>query len=239
MTEIHVDFREESLLEELRKHENVIPIISKNLEVGDIQIININTALCLTFERKTTSDLAASIKDGRYKEQKCRLLSTFNARHITYIIENGYVLPGKDIHGLSNATIEGAYINTMYRDGIHVVFTKHVSDTAKWVLAVAKRCNADPDKYIVATTSTEYHQQCKIKTRKIDNITPSTCYLMQLCQIPGVSKKIAESIQQTYPTLTHLIHALTSCANPDAELAKLNMIGPKKAKVISTYILQT
>lgn len=239
MTEIHVDFREESLLEELRKHECCIPIISKNLEVGDIQIIHTTNNLCLTFERKTTADLAASIKDGRYKEQKCRLLSTFPARHITYIIENGYVLPGKDMHGLSAATIEGAYVNTMYRDGIHVVFTKHVSDTAQWVLAVAKRCVADPDKYIVATTSVEYHQQCKVKTRKIDNITPSTCYLMQLCQIPGVSKKIAECIQQTYPTLMHLIRALTVSSNPEAELAKLNMIGAKKAKVITTYILQT
>ena len=39
-------------------------------------------------ERKTVDDLASSIKDGRYKEQKVRLLNEQNNGHqIIYIIE--------------------------------------------------------------------------------------------------------------------------------------------------------
>ena len=38
-------------------------------------------------ERKTTCDLYSSIRDGRYKEQKCRLLNNYDKRKILYIIE--------------------------------------------------------------------------------------------------------------------------------------------------------
>jgi len=45
----------------------------KNLDIGDIIIYNGSYKLII--ERKTINDLVSSIKDGRYREQKMRLLS--------------------------------------------------------------------------------------------------------------------------------------------------------------------
>jgi ERCC4-type nuclease len=53
--------------------ENII-ITSEQLEIGDIQIIFDDKLY--VYERKTVSDLLSSINDGRYKEQKIRLLNS-------------------------------------------------------------------------------------------------------------------------------------------------------------------
>jgi ERCC4-type nuclease len=237
MTEIHVDYRETGLLHELQGCHVDATVISKNLEIGDIHIVT-KTGVSLVFERKTLADLAASIKDGRYKEQKHRMLSSIAPRHITYIIEGGQ-LCGRDQHGINGTTYEGVYINTMYRDGCHVIFVKDVKETAEWLTKVATRCEAHPDKFSATQTSEEYHTSCKAKTRKIENITPKTCYIMQLCQIPGVSKKVAEVIQTAYPTMCALVTKLAESCDPVKELSKLQLIGAKKAQCIVNYILNT
>ena len=49
----------------------------ENLELGDF-VIRLDNADFLVFERKTIPDLAASIKDGRYADQKQRLLAHYD-----------------------------------------------------------------------------------------------------------------------------------------------------------------
>lgn len=237
MTEIHVDFRETEVLSALQSHEeaNTVPIVSQNLQVGDIQI-KCSNGIILIFERKTLADLAASVKDGRYKEQKYRLLSSAPSHHITYIIEGGCPLQS-DKHGLSSNAYQGVFMNTMYRDGIHVLFVKDHIETAKWVTNVAKRCAEDSTKFVV--TEKEYVHHCKGKTRKSDNITPRTCYIMQLCQVPGVSKVVAENIANEYPSMPKLTTMLHESSNAVAELCKLPMIGKKKAQVIYDFLIQS
>ena len=73
--EIIIDNREKDLIE-LFKNNNVTHV-NKNLDIGDIQFI-INNEIIYIIERKTYDDLGASIKDGRYKEQKIRLLANNN-----------------------------------------------------------------------------------------------------------------------------------------------------------------
>lgn len=228
MTEIDVDFRESDLIHELQKRG--ITFNTKNLEIGDIQVRSTSGNL-LVFERKTVSDLAASIKDGRYREQKQRMLASVPAKNITYVIEGGNSMM-RSSHGLSEDTFQGAFINCMYRDGVHVVFTKDSSETASWIVGVSHRC----DKYDVVG-SQEYHHQCKVKTKKIDNITPDTCFLLQLCQIPGVSQKIAEIIRDKYGNMRTLITSLSGSATPLSDLTSLPMIGDKKATKICEYLI--
>lgn len=235
MAEIHVDYRESALIAELKSREPAPwQVVVGNLEVGDVQITH-PSGLLLVFERKTVADLAASVKDGRYKEQKLRMMSTAPAHRITYIIEGGRPIM-HNTNGMSSATYDGVVMNTMYRDGIHILFVDDVKETAQWICKLATRCHEHPEK-LASKGGEEYHAQCKAKTRKIDNITPRTCYLLQLSQIPGVSKKIAEVICDTYPCMSRLLHTLTASASPELELAKLPLIGAKKAKLICEYML--
>ena len=47
----------------------------ENLTLGDV-ILKYENNIILLIERKTTEDLAASIRDGRHKEQKYRLMNS-------------------------------------------------------------------------------------------------------------------------------------------------------------------
>jgi len=67
-----------------------ISISFKNLDLGDFVFYK-DGEIILVVERKTTCDLYSSIRDGRYKEQKIRLLNNYNkskllAYHLTFIV---------------------------------------------------------------------------------------------------------------------------------------------------------
>ena len=85
-----IDNRERDLIQLFQN--NNVAIQSYNLDIGDIQIHyvdeNNEDYLLTIIERKTYDDLSTSIKDGRYKEQKNRILNSIpqNIRKI-YLIE--------------------------------------------------------------------------------------------------------------------------------------------------------
>jgi ERCC4-type nuclease len=234
--EIRVDFRESALIAQLQQSNNDLNVIEDNLELGDIHVVYDD--IRLIFERKTMSDLAASLKDGRYKEQKHRMLSHHNPRQITYIIEGARPVTIEDKFGLAKTVYDGVYIYTMYRDGIHVIHVRDVAETAAWIINVATKLSQNPAKFVEEGGAVkEYVSSCKAKSRRIDNMTPDNCYLMQLCQIPGISVKIAKTIKETYPTLRGLIENIGNARDPCELLAKLPLIGTKKAKIIVSYLL--
>ena len=85
---LELDSRERGFNFENLIDPNNTTFIIKQLQVGDIQIRN-NDNIIAIFERKTVSDLLSSLKDGRYSEQKKRLLSS-NSIHKGYIIEGNF-----------------------------------------------------------------------------------------------------------------------------------------------------
>lgn len=239
MTEINVDYRESDLINELRTHYPHLHdcIHQTNLEIGDIHIVNKEHGIHLVFERKTMSDLAASLKDGRYKEQKHRMLSVHNPRNITYIIEGSHIITNEGKYGLTASVYDGMYVYTMYRDGIHLVHVRNVPETAAWIATVATKVQQNPTKFLSIEGEKEYVSSCKAKSRRIENMTPDNCFIMQLCQIPGISVKIAKTIRETFPTMRQLITSLSTAADPSEMLSKLPLIGKKKANIIVSYLL--
>jgi crossover junction endonuclease MUS81 len=241
MVEIHIDFREDTLHAELVQLVQDVPqlqIVQTNLELGDAHVVHAESNVTLLFERKTTQDLAASVKDGRYKEQKYRILSSFAPHLVTYVIEGGNpFLNG--VHGFNKSIYQGVFMHTMYRDGVHILFVKNTRETAQWLVDVALKLESNPAKFLASDET--YISSRKAKSRRIDNMTPVSCFLMQLCQIPGVSHKIAETIQQVYPNMRVLLHAMTACASEkEAEdmLCKMPLIGRKKAQTIVEFLLK-
>ena len=81
-----IDNREKALITKLK--EKNIEFEIKQLDIGDIQFLDNKNTIKLIFERKTISDLASSILDGRYKEQGFRLdKHSLHNHNIFYIIE--------------------------------------------------------------------------------------------------------------------------------------------------------
>ncbi|NBO57039.1 MAG: hypothetical protein EBU84_21150, partial [Actinobacteria bacterium] len=188
------------------------------------------------FERKTVKDLISSIHDGRYREQKARMLSIYNTTQLSYIIEEDDVVSSK-IYSNKSA-IQGAYINTMFRDNIRVLFTKNICETATLLLSIAVKIIDNPKKFISGngTDETSYTDYIKLKKKKIDNIDESTCYIMQLSQIPHISNVIAKNIAKIYPTMPNLITSLIQNDNKIKELCKIDGIGKEKASTIVKYL---
>jgi crossover junction endonuclease MUS81 len=149
MLEINIDYREKLLIDSIRKNKNEEELLedinkkvklserldnisfkTENLQLGDINFV-LNNELILIIERKTIADLIASVKDGRYKEQKIRMKSS--GVNMLYIIEDFYNIPtdkhNLDIYGMKIKQIFGLFFNAMFRDNIHFIFTKNVDDT--------------------------------------------------------------------------------------------------------------
>lgn len=232
---VKIDTRESALVQQF---DTSFDFLIEPLDLGDVLMVDEEHGIQLVFERKTLADLSASIKDGRYKEQKHRLLATYPAKCITYIIEEGSLLP-KDVHGMKKTVYSGIYTHSMYRDGIHVVFTKNLGETAAWIRDVATKCNENPAKFCNEGADPNYLHSRKAKCRKIENIDPQACYKLQLCQIPGVSYKVADGIIEKFPTLLSLMQHVGVYDTKGAaikEFSSLPMIGAKKAAIIVEYL---
>ena len=89
-----IDYREKELYDEClgmverQKLNEKVTVLNDNLAVGDIVIRDDDGNEKIIIERKSISDLAGSISDGRYKEQSLRLQNTSLPNHnIVYMIE--------------------------------------------------------------------------------------------------------------------------------------------------------
>uniref|UniRef100_A0A6C0E5S5 ERCC4 domain-containing protein n=1 Tax=viral metagenome TaxID=1070528 RepID=A0A6C0E5S5_9ZZZZ len=190
--------------------------IYENLDLGDILFKYQNKPFIL-IERKKIPDLIASIDDGRYRNQKKRLLECGIPRNrILYILEGNIdQSPGK------MKTIFGMIINTLYRDGIPVLFFSNMEETIYFLRRIHEKIeNKDPailtsflndnindknDNVNVTCDNNTQEYLSTIKMKKKDNLTPLNCSILQLAQIPGVSVSIATLIIKQYNSISNLV----------------------------------
>lgn len=199
-----VDNRERKIIENLSKQ---IPdkYELQNLQIGDF-IFEVDNTPLVIIERKTIQDLASSIKDCRYKEQKMRLLNEKNKGvQIIYLLEGDIdVKTG----GIPASTFTSVIINSMVRDGIYTYISKNVETTCNILIKIYKLIESNKTDLLKQQPSTLIEYASCIKKNKKENLTPLVCYINQLSQIPGVSTTIATAISEKYPTMLKLINEL-------------------------------
>jgi len=239
---ITIDNRETSLYKDINQrdldiYKDKIIIEKKQLDIGDIHIsFNFNNSdFLFIYERKTTNDLLSSIKDGRYKEQKTRLLAS-NANSLNYIIEGDNITSIKNKN--NQKILTSSYFHTIYRDNINIFFTNNIEDTITFILLLVTKIIDKPENFIFnkEKNNIEYIDFCKIKTQKNKNIDKNTCYLLQLSQIPTISKEIAKNISYIYPNFISLFNALNNTDDKIGLLMKIDNIGKIKATTIINYL---
>ena len=99
------------------------------------------------FERKSLNDLAASIQDGRYKEQSFRLIENatatgFHTHNIVYIIEGDltqYEAKRNKNNRITKTALLSAMVSLMYYKGFSVVRTMNLGETADFILHFADK----------------------------------------------------------------------------------------------------
>jgi ERCC4-type nuclease len=136
---IKIDTREHELFKRCEATISAVPkfsaikLVSETLPLGDI-IINDGTDDCIIIERKTLSDLSASIKDGRYEEQSYRLNGIQHHNHnIVYLIEGDMQRFNSFKERIDKQTIYSAMFSINYFKGFSVMRSNTIDETATMV----------------------------------------------------------------------------------------------------------
>ena len=194
-------------LKELLEPTDTIKLCQEYLDLGDI-IFRDDTKDILVIERKTMSDLYSSIQDGRYKEQKIRLMNHYSREQIVYIIE-GTISSSTKFFKKAKPITDGALLNMAFRDKLNVIRTKDIAETASILYKIGGKILKNPEFFKneneKESNISKINYLDTIKICKKDNMTPKLCNIVQLSQIPGVSKQMGETIIEKYGSLSNLI----------------------------------
>jgi ERCC4-type nuclease len=169
--------------------------------------------------------MLSSINDGRYKEQKKRMIDNYN--DCIYIIENDNIFT-------KDNKLSSAYINMMIRDKITVLFASSIYDTIDIIFLIYNKLLESPDRF--KKSQLEYVDCIKPKIKKIENIDKKTCLILQLSQIPTISTKLAKLISKDHNSMKDFIFFLNGFDNPNDYLENIPGIGSTKSKKIIDYL---
>ena len=211
---IIVDNREHDVIDQLRQkltlpaYHSIISMDVKPLTLGDWEVYY-QDQLLLVYERKTFNDLLASVKDGRYKEQCCRLLHHYSPKQIVYLIEGIFsqLRPDQKQLVVSCMTTLGLYKE------FHIWRSTTVQDTVEQLLLCSIKLSREYAKKnpLPLSSSTSInpndsstvnqganegagYSQYVIKKEKKENITRDNIGLLFLKQIPSISNATAVAL---------------------------------------------
>ena len=238
---IKIDVREAELLKKCQTNVEVIAnfkdlkLVPEQLPLGDI-IINDGAKDLVIIERKSLSDLAASIKDGRYEEQSYRLNGLPHHNHnIIYLIEGDFNRFNSFKDRIDKLTLYSAITSINYFKGFSVWRSMSIDETALMICNMAYKLNKEKDKLPfysnnllitnkevasnetnitnavtnAVTNNTSDKDYCSVvKKVKKDNITTENIGEIMLCQIPGISSASALAILLNFKTLPALIKSI-------------------------------
>jgi ERCC4-type nuclease len=150
---IKVDIREQDLLQQLNYLVANIPIFKPliiqtgALPIGDIILVDDNGVEKLIIERKSVSDLLASIKDGRYEEQSYRLNGLEHHNHnIIYLVEGDVnkVNRFKGDNRVEKLTLYSAMFSLNYYKGFSVFRSFSIDESATIICNMAYKLSKEP-----------------------------------------------------------------------------------------------
>jgi len=236
---LKIDVREAELMKKCQTNIEMfsnfkdIKMIPVQLPLGDI-IINDGANDLVIIERKSLSDLAASIKDGRYEEQSYRLKNLWHHNHnIIYLIEGDFAKHNSFKDRIDKLTLYSAITSLNYFKGFSVWRSMSIDETALMICNLVYKLNKEKDKQpfysnnlsapnkevaFETTDQVEVNTSDKdycsvVKKVKKDNITTENIGEIMLCQIPGISSASALAILAQFKTLPGLIKAIDADEN--------------------------
>ena len=197
----------------------------QQLPVGDAWIGSLDISGAVVIERKSVADLEASLLDGRYREQRTRLLAFCAERGASpmYIIEGELDrLAGR----MTKEALQKVLNRLMMRYKVAVWRTESVEDTARSVTLIGEQLVEEPGVFIAQTLS---YTDVQSFTKKGNKEDPKVFAMAVLQQCTGISVGGAKAILEgTGGTLEGVMAAhekqIAECKNGSRR------IGPAVAK---------
>ena len=213
---------ENNIFESVKELLNAIPELNVRLErkqllIGDIQINNNESIIII--ERKTWSDLVSSLNDGRYTNQKARLIAERERNpqlKFVYLIEGNPPPYMAFTRTTPNAHAYAALTKMAIRDNICSLWCATFIDTARMVLYIVKtaakdgfvsefRAQEGAEGAPSAAPARGYSQFVKHASKRKN--TEENAWEIMLTSISGVSTAKAIKIMEMYPTPKSLFQA--------------------------------
>lgn len=202
----YIDTRESDLIRLMNNSEGMSV---KQLQVADIWIGVTETGEIsengVIIERKSIRDLEASILDGRYREQRGRILA-FCQENKTQPM---YILEGSLSSGTGRLQKKAImkFINRLiFHYQIPVMQTASVNETAELVQSLVEQWKDDPKNLQRTTELVKVTDGIHIQ-KKTNASDHKQFAISCLAQCPGVSVKMAEAIIEKFGTLPDVINA--------------------------------
>jgi len=243
---LKIDYRETKIIELLNKNEELktkkYEFSVENLVLGDFVICDDDDTEMLLIERKSISDLAASIIDGRYNEQSFRLNNNELHNHnIMYLIE-GNLQMYRPYSKINKKTIYSSMVTLNYHKGFSVMRSMNIQETVDIIIRMFDKMvrdnkegfynNKHSPKQDNSVSENKIEYVDVIKNEKKSNITPENINTIMLCQIPYISSTTAKSILKYYDYAT----LVTSIDIIDLDIIKIVSNDGKERKLSSKII---
>ena len=221
------------------RERQLIPLLPTSIQiqvlpVGDFWFQDPSGAHKLIIERKTIKDLEASVLDGRYREQKGRLLALCEERGAQplYLLEGPYM---SSTGRVQPPALMKLVARLQFKYGIPVLHTSSLSESSILVQALHDYFLEDPANFRRDMTPLKPTEGIHV-AKKANAEDPTQFLIACLMQCPGVSSRIAESIVATYSSFPALIGA------PESEIAALLLptgrkVGPVVAKRLKGFLV--
>lgn len=191
MDKVRLDSREACLAAELPE------ALVEGLGTGDVDI-----AGRLVLERKRVDDLAASIRDGRWRDQLARLRAlaeSSEAVRVAVIVEGTLPRGDERVNNVPGRSLRSALSGAFVRDGVAHFLTSDVSETAGLVRSLAERVSRGEAPSRQGGASACNGVRLPKRSEALDDTRAVA--VAQLCVVPGVSKTIAEHVLGDCQTL--------------------------------------
>jgi len=169
-------------------------------------------------ERKTVTDFEASFLDGRYREQRTRLLAYCSEKKAKpfYIIEGTFDRPQQR---LEKKALWKLLTRLSLRYGIGLFFTKSLEETAQLAETLLEQWTDDPKVFQGETVS--YAETLHVN-KKDNTSTSQVVQTMMIAQVPGISVKTAQALLLTHKSFESVFKAT------EAELAATQVTESRK-----------
>jgi len=207
------------------------------LDLSDIAVKDKDGNDVMLIERKTLSDLASSLKDGRYAEQSHRLQNTDLQNHnIVYLIEGDLNHYSGKYTKIPKKTLQTTLFCLNYFKGFSVHRTMDKIETVQFILRLVDKLsreiykkpyyrNVDASGNSVSTNIAAYYARRRATSRspkkyvevvkkvKKNNLTPENIGEVILAQIPGISGTTSKAIMKNYGSLRELLNTMSEDPN--------------------------
>ena len=217
---IQVDVREKKLIPLIKALNNDygynIEIETKQLDLGDLIVCDDDNNELLIIERKTLTDLASSIRDGRYSEQSYRLnKESLHNHNIVYLIEGKMENYRDKYTKIKSQTLYVTMGCIQYYKGFSVIRTSCILETAEYIIRFVDKMGREKKKgYYNGGDQKGTVAYSGLVTRvKKSNVTPENIGEIILNQIPGISKATSLVIMEHFGSLYNLLKCLKEDPN--------------------------